>query len=82
MIKKVFTEVPSFFQRIKRNAAISWEAYLPSRQSLLKSLWNSDEKGSVRFCALRITHQIGASKSATNRAFYGGRVVGISVIAR
>jgi hypothetical protein len=38
MIKKTLNEFPSLFQRIKRNAVISWEVYFPYRQSLLKSL--------------------------------------------
>jgi hypothetical protein len=38
MVKKVFFEVIAYAKRIKGRAVASWEAHLPSRLSLLKSL--------------------------------------------
>jgi hypothetical protein len=38
MVKKALVEVIAFAKRIKSRVIASWEAHLPSRQSLLKSL--------------------------------------------
>jgi hypothetical protein len=38
MVKKALFEVIAYAKRIKARAVASWEAHLPSRQSLLKSL--------------------------------------------
>jgi hypothetical protein len=38
MVKKALVEVIAFAKRIKSRVVASWEAHLPSRQSLLKSL--------------------------------------------
>ena len=38
MVKKVFIEVATYARRNKRRAIASWEAHLPSRFRLLKSL--------------------------------------------
>ena len=38
MVKKAFNEVMTYVKRIKTRLVASWEAHLPSRQSLLMSL--------------------------------------------
>lgn len=38
MVKKAIVEVTAYAKRIKGRVVASWEARLPSRQSLLKSL--------------------------------------------
>lgn len=38
MVKKVVNEVMAYAKRIKWRVITSWEAHLPSRHSLLKSL--------------------------------------------
>jgi hypothetical protein len=38
MVKKDFNEVMTYAKRIKTRLVASWEAHLPSRQSLLMSL--------------------------------------------
>ena len=48
MAKKVCSEVMTFAKRIKRRVIASWEAHLPYRQSLLKSLCESSEKGNEK----------------------------------
>lgn len=44
MVKKVLNEIFAFVKRIKGRVIASWEARLPSRDTLLMSLWKSGEK--------------------------------------
>lgn len=44
MVKKVSNEMLAYAKRVKAHFVASWEAHLPSRQSLLMSLCNSSEK--------------------------------------
>ena len=44
MVKKGLNEVTAYAKRIKGRVITSWEAHLPSRDTLLKSLCNSGEK--------------------------------------
>lgn len=50
MVKKVISEVSSSAMRIKERVIASWEAHLPSRDTLLKSPCKSGEKKSGNSC--------------------------------
>lgn len=50
MLKKAIREVIASAKRIKGRVIASWEAHLPSRETLLKSPCNSGEKKSGNVC--------------------------------
>lgn len=48
MARKILNEVMAYAKSTKGRVITSWEAHLPYRENLLKSLCNPSEKGSLR----------------------------------
>ena len=62
MVMKVFREAKSFVKYLFKVIIDSWDVYLPSRLSLLKSWCNSSEKGNrVKNITRRLSESVNYS---------------------